>query len=269
MGNKYKIALCQFAAGADKKENLRRAAETVSEAARSGACVVSLPEIWNSPYDMKALGSYAEPQDGPSAELMSELAKEHGIYLIGGTIPESTDTDKVFNTSFVFGPDGSVIAKHRKVNLYDVDIERGLRFKESDFFSAGDGVTVFDTEFGKMGVAVCFDVRFPGMFREMKDAGAHIVFLPASFNMTTGPVHWDILMKGRALDNQFYMAVCSPARDLAAPYVSWGHSCVATPWGEYCACADARETIVYADIDIDYMNKIRQELPIGNQCSSS
>ncbi|MDR3365332.1 MAG: carbon-nitrogen hydrolase family protein [Clostridiales Family XIII bacterium] len=271
MSNTYKIALCQMMVANGKEQNMVRAAELVGEAARGGARVVCLPEIWNSPYDGKGFSAYAEPMDGPSAKLLADLARTHGIFLIGGSIPESgeTETDengkaRIYNTSLVYNPSGALIAKHRKAHLFDVDIEKGIRFKESDFLSAGAGTTVFDTDFGKMGLAICFDVRFPEMFKEMSDAGAHLVFLPASFNMTTGPAHWDTLMKSRALDNQIYLAACSPARDLSAAYTSWGHSCVATPWGEYCAAADARENIVYAQIDIDYLIKIRKELPIGN-----
>jgi len=265
MKNSYRIALCQMAATLDKEQNLKRAAEIVEEAAGGGAKVVCLPEIWNSPYDMKLIGAYAEDADGPSTALMSGLAKRLGIYLIGGSIPEKSGEAKVYNASFVFDPEGALIAKHRKVHLFDIDIERGIRFKESDFFDAGESITIFDTEYGKMGLAICFDVRFPEMFKAMNEAGAHIAFLPASFNMTTGPAHWDILMKSRALDNQMYIAACSPARDLTASYTSWGHSCVATPWGEYCAATDAGETIVYATVDVDYLQKVRQELPIGNQ----
>ena len=264
MTNTYKTALCQFAATKNKKKNYKLAAEAVGDAVRADAEVICLPEIWNSPYDLLLLGDYSEPEGGPSHKFMSELAREHKIYLIGGSIPEDAGDTKVYNTSFVFGPDGKQIARHRKVHLFDVDIERGLRFRESDFFAAGEDLTVFDTKYGRMGIAICFDLRFPEMFREMNKEGAHIVFLPAAFNITTGSQHWDTLIKARALDNQMYIAACAPARDLNASFITWSHSCVATPWGEYCAAADSRKTIIYADIDVDYMNKIRIELPIGN-----
>jgi predicted amidohydrolase len=192
---------------------------------------------------------------------MSNLARANKIFLIGGSIPESDD-GAMYNTSFVFNPDGALIAKHRKIRLFDVDVVGGIRFKESDFFAPGKSLTLFDTDFGRMGLAICFDVRFPEMFLEMANAGAHIIFLPASFNMTTGPVHWDILMRSRALDNQIFFAACSPARNLAAKYHSWGHSCIVTPWGDYCGAADARETILYGDIDLDFMEKVRAEIPL-------
>ena len=270
MNEVYKIALCQMIVVSDKEKNKQRAEECISEAASNGADIICLPEIWNAPYDVKLLGDYAEQEDGPSVSFMSSLAKKHGIILVGGSIPEQAipenpgDKPLIYNTSFVFDSKGAVIAKHRKVHLFDVDIKNGIRFKESDFFSAGEDLTVFDTPFGRMGLAICFDVRFPEMFQQMAKAGAKLVFLPANFNMTTGPVHWDLLIKSRALDNQIYMAANASARNTAASYSSWGHSCVATPWGEFSAQADEQDTIIYASIDDEYLAKVRQEIPIGN-----
>ncbi|MCL2493568.1 MAG: carbon-nitrogen hydrolase family protein, partial [Clostridiales bacterium] len=146
----------------------------------------------------------------------------------------------------------------------DIDIAGGLRFKESDTLSPGGGVTLFDTDFGKMGLAICFDVRFPEMFAEMAAAGAHLIFLPASFNNTTGPAHWELLLRARALDNQLFLAACASARNPAAHYASWGHSCVTTPWGDVAGAADEREAIVYAEIDRSYADRIRREIPIGH-----
>ena len=275
MRNPYKIALCQMTVKPEKEQNKRRAEELIKKAAENGANVVCLPEIWNCPYDIKQFGENAETEDGPSVAFMSDIAKKHSIFLIGGSIPEKTvqksgDCEKarVYNTAFVFSPSGETIAKYRKSHLFDIDIEGKIKFKESDFFSAGEGITIFNTDYGKMGVAICFDIRFPEMFRQMAKAGAEIVFLPASFNMTTGPVHWELLMKSRALDNQYYLAACASARDHEASYTSWGHSCVATPWGQYCSEADEKESIIYATIDPEYISKIRKEIPVGNQASS-
>jgi len=263
MNNSYKIAICQMGVSRDKEQNKERAAHFVGQAAKGGAVAVCLPEIWNCPYEVKLFSAYAEPEDGPSVSLMSGLARKYGVYLVGGSIPEQAE-EALYNTSFVFSPTGGLIAKHRKVHLFDVDIENGIRFRESGFFAAGDKLTVFDTDYGKMGLAICFDLRFPEMFREMSKAGARLIFLPASFNMTTGPAHWDTLIKSRALDNQVYLAACASARTPGSPYVSWGHSCVATPWGEYSAALDAREAVAWASIDMDYLQKIRQEIPVGN-----
>ena len=258
---KYKIALCQMMVDEDKEKNFIKASEMINEAASNGAEFVCLPEIWNGPYEMDKFASFAEPDTGQSVELMRELANNNNIYLIGGSIPEK-DNNQTYNTSFVFNRSGDVIAKHRKMHLFDIDVEGGIYFKESDFFTAGEGITTFDTEYGKIGVAICFDVRFPEMHIETARAGAHIIFLPGAFNMTTGPAHWDTLIKSRALDNQIYFAACSPARNLASTYHAFGHSSIATPWGDYCGTTDANESIVYGIIDRGYENKVRSELPL-------
>jgi predicted amidohydrolase len=236
----------------------------IQEAAQTGANMICLPEMWNCPYSSKYFHAYAEGEDGESVRLMSELARENGVWLIGGSIPEISG-DSVYNTAFVFSPQGRIMGKHRKIHLYDVDIEGGIRFVESETLSAGSKKTVVDTEFGKIGVAVCYDVRFPPLFAAMAAEGAQLILLPAAFNMTTGPAHWDLLMRARALDQQVYFAACSPARDLAAPYQAFGHSCIINPWGEYCGQADSHESILYGDIDLDYLNSVRAQLPLGRQ----
>ncbi|MEG2199625.1 MAG: carbon-nitrogen hydrolase family protein, partial [Anaerovorax sp.] len=179
----------------------------------------------------------------------------------GGSIPE-LDNDKVYNTSFIFDKNGHIIGKHRKMHLFDIDVKGGISFKESDTLTAGNEMTVFDTEYGKMGVAICYDVRFPELFRKMTLAGAKLIILPAAFNMTTGPAHWDLSMRARALDNQIYFAAVSPARDVDSSYVAYGNSCIVTPWGEFCAKTDSREGILYGEIDFDYIEQVRGELPL-------
>ncbi|MDR0424335.1 MAG: carbon-nitrogen hydrolase family protein [Clostridiales Family XIII bacterium] len=257
---KFKLALCQMKGSFDKGECHNAAAAAIREAAAAGARVVSLPEIWNCPYSNKYFRDYAEGEGGESVGLMSSLARENGIWLIGGSIPEISGGD-IYNTCYVFSPDGEIIGKHRKIHLFDVDIPGGIRFIESETLSAGNEKTVFDTEFGKIGVAICFDVRFPDLFSSMANDGARLIVLPAAFNMTTGPAHWDIVMRARALDNQVYFAACSPARDLASPYHAYGHSCVVNPWGEFCAKADSRECIVYSEIDYGYLEDVRRQIP--------
>ncbi|MDR3072560.1 MAG: carbon-nitrogen hydrolase family protein [Clostridiales Family XIII bacterium] len=262
MGTQYKLALCQMYTIDDKKKNMETAADFVNRAAAGGAKVVSLPEMWNTPYDNSFFPRYAEDAEGPSVVLMADLARTNEVYLIGGSIPERQG-EKLYNTSYIFAPDGQLLAKHRKIYLFDINVTGGVRFMESDTLTAGDSETVIDTEFGKIGVAICFDVRFPPLFRSMTDKGVHLVILPASFSLTTGPVHWDLLMRSRALDNQIYFAACSPARDVTQKYRAYGHSCVVDPWGEFCGMAALGETIVYADINLDYMARVRREIPIG------
>ena len=133
---------------------------------------------------------------------------------------------------------------------------------ESDTLTAGEDLTVIDTEFGKIGVAICYDVRFPEWHRKMALAGAKLIVLPAAFNMTTGPVHWDLTMRARALDNQVYFAANSPARDEEGVYVAYGNSCISDPWGKFIAHADEKECILYGDIDFDTVDSIREQLPL-------
>ena len=263
-----KIALCQMLGSREKTmeknkaENQRIAAGLVAEAAAGGAQIVVLPEIWNCPYTNKCFGPYSEPEDGETVKMMSEWAKEHGIYLVGGSIPERRADGKVYNTCFVFDRQGDIIAKHSKAHLFDINVPGKIKFMESETLTPGDSSTVFDTEYGKMGVAICFDVRFPELIRKMALEGAKIVFLPASFNMTTGPAHWDITMRVRAMDNQIFFAACAPARCEESSYVAYGNSCVADPWGTFIAHADEKPQILYADIDFDRIEEVREQLPL-------
>ena len=190
----FKLALCQIKGSFDKKESMATVTRYVETAAENGAQVISLPEMWNCPYSNDYFREYAEVEDGPTVKFLSDLAAKHDIYLIGGSIPE-LDGDKVYNTSFSFDRSGQIIGKHRKVHLFDIDVKGGIRFMESDTLTAGKDMTILDTEFGKIGVAICYDVRFPEWFRKMALAGAKLIVLPAAFNMTTGPAHWDITMR--------------------------------------------------------------------------
>lgn len=257
----FKIALCQLQGSFDKDESRNTVKKFVTEAASNGADIVTLPEMWDCPYSNDYFRAYAETEDGETVTFMSNLAKELGIYLIGGSIAE-IDGDKVYNTSYSFNRNGEIIGKHRKTHLFDIDVEGGIRFMESDTLTAGDSSTIIETEFCKVGVAICYDVRFPELFRRMALDGAKLIVLPAAFNMTTGPAHWDLTMRARALDNQVYFAANSPARDEDGVYVAYGNSCIVNPWGEFEAHADEKECIIYADIDLDYVESIRNQLPL-------
>lgn len=257
----FRLALCQMMGDMKKEKSLNKAETMIREAAKNGANVIALPEMFNCPYANEYFRVNAEEEGGQTSKFLSLLAKELGIYLIGGSIPELSG-DQVYNTSYSFDREGKLIGKHRKVHLFDIDVKGGITFRESDTLTPGDKMTILNTEYGKIGVAICYDVRFPELFRRMTLEGAKLIVLPAAFNMTTGPAHWDLTMRARALDNQIYFAAVSPARDIKGPYQAYGSSCVANPWGEFCGKADARETIVYADIDTEYVDTIREQLPL-------
>jgi predicted amidohydrolase len=245
----------------EKERNLAKAESMIRKAAGKGAQVIALPEIFNCPYSNKYFRKFAEDENGATVRFLSSLAAELGIYLVGGSIPE-IDNGNIYNTSFSFDREGKMIGKHRKLHMFDIDIKGGIRFMESETLTPGDSVTVLDTEYCKIGVAICYDVRFPELFRKMTLDGVKLVILPGAFNMTTGPAHWDLTMRARALDNQIYFAAVSPARDPESPYQAYGSSCVVSPWGEFCGRTDSRESIVYAEIDLDYVEDIRNQLPL-------
>lgn len=264
MSKTFKLALSQTRAFLDKDESMEMVASHVNRAADNKAVIVSLPEMWNCPYDNSYFREYSEPESGESVQFMSDLARENNIYLIGGSIPE-LDNECIYNTCFVFSPDGEIIGKHRKTHLFDIDIPGRIRFMESEVLSDGDKVTVIDTEFCKVGVAICYDVRFPKMFNKMAEQGAKLVVLPGAFNMTTGPAHWELLMRARALDNQLYFAANSPARIDDASYQAYGHSIIVNPWGEIVKMAGPQPTNVYGEINLDYLDDIREQIPVYKQ----
>lgn len=259
---KIKIAAIQMSTVADKMENVRTVKTYLEKIKDENPDFVILPEMFCCPYQTENFPIYAEKEGGPVWQQLSGYAKQYGIYLIGGSMPEKDAEGNVYNTSYIFDREGKQIGKHRKVHLFDIDVKGGQTFKESDTLTAGDSDTVFDTEFGKMGVMLCFDIRFPELSRMMVNDGARIVFVPAAFNMTTGPAHWELSFRTRALDNQIYMVGCAPARDVSAGYISWGHSIVTDSWGRVIDMLDEKKGILLAELDMDYEEQVREELPL-------
>ncbi|KAM9171328.1 omega-amidase NIT2 [Pangshura tecta] len=260
----FRLALIQLNVSAVKSDNLNNACEFIRKATAQGAKVVALPECFNSPYGTKYFREYAEKIPGESTQKLSEVAKECGIYLIGGSIPEE-DAGKLYNTCTVFGPDGAMLAKHRKIHLFDISVPGKIRFQESETLSPGDSFSMFDTPYCKVGLGICYDIRFAELAQIYTQKGCQLLVYPGAFNMTTGPAHWELLQRGRAVDNQVYVATASPARDEKASYVAWGHSTVVNPWGEVIAKAGTEETLIYTDIDLKKLAEIRQQIPIQTQ----
>ena len=256
-----RAALIQMLVTADKGQNLRTACDRIREAAQNGADIAVLPEMFCCPYDNSCFAAYGEPEGGEAQAALSALAAELGIYLVGGSLPELAE-GRIYNTSYVYGPDGRQIAKHRKAHLFDIDVQGGQRFRESDTLSPGNAVTTFETAFGTMGLCICFDLRFEELARCMCLRGARVLLVPAAFNMTTGPAHWELLFRQRAVDNQCFTVGVSPARDEAASYVAYGNSMVVDPWGTVLCRAGAEETTLYADLDMDRLKAVRAQLPI-------
>lgn len=183
------------------------------------------------------------------------------MIVVGGSIPELAG-GAVYNTSYVYNRDGTLLARHRKIHLFNINVSGGQRFRESDVFTPGSQITTFQTEFGVMGLCICFDMRFEELARCMALRGAKVLFVPAAFNMTTGPAHWELMFRQRAVDNQCFTVGVSSARNERASYVAYGNSIAADPWGTVLARAGGEETTLYADLDFARLDAVREQLPI-------
>ncbi len=256
-----RFALIQMAVTMDKKENLRAAARFTAEAAKQGADVAVLPEMFFCPYANRYFPLYAEERGGPAYQAMAAIARENGVTLVAGSMPERQG-DKLYNTSFVFDGEGREIARHRKAHLFDIDVRGGQRFLESEVFTPGDCATLFTAGGVKLGLCICFDIRFPELFRLMALDGAQAVVVPAAFNMTTGPMHWDLSFRMRAVDNQLFTLGAAPARDEQGCYVSYAHSIACSPWGEILSRAGTGQETLLVDVDFSENERVRSQLPL-------
>ncbi|KAF2737173.1 carbon-nitrogen hydrolase [Polyplosphaeria fusca] len=272
-----KLALIQLACTADKAHNLSHARSKVLEATKQGAKIVVLPECFNSPYGTKYFPQYAEQllpsppteKQSPSFHELSKIAKEAGCYLVGGSIPErhgEGKEEKLYNTNLTFGPTGELLATHRKVHLFDIDIPGKIKFKESEVLSPGNKVTILDLpEYGKIAIAICYDIRFPELATIAARKGAFLLLYPGAFNLTTGALHWELQARARAMDNQVYVGLCSPARDMEADYNAWGHSMVVDPNAEVLDQLDEKEGIVVCELKEGRIDEVRKGIPIYGQ----
>ena len=256
-----RVALIQMSVTADKEKNITVACEYIRRAAEQGADMAVLPEMFCCPYDNGCFRAYGEEAGGPAQTALSKAAAELGLYVVGGSLPE-LEGGRVYNTSYVYGRRGELLAKHRKVHLFDIDVEGGQRFMESDTLSPGDQITTFDTEFGPMGLCICFDLRFEELARCMCLRGCQAIVVPAAFNMTTGPAHWELLFRQRAVDNQCFTLGCAPARDESGSYVAWGHSMVCEPWGGIVQQCGTGEEVAVTELELSRIDAIRRQLPI-------
>jgi len=269
-----RVGLCQVLVGMDKARNLENARQAVKQAVTKGATLVSLPECFNSPYAVDQFAKYAEPvpavggvaneRDHPSTRMLLDLAVEHNIHLVGGSIPER-EGDKLYNTCVVAGPSGTILAKHRKMHLFDIDLP-DMKFTESATLSGGDSLTVFDSPWGPIGVGICYDMRFPVLAALMRQRGAKVLVYPGAFNTKTGPAHWELLQRARAVDNQLFVATCSPARNPESTYQAWGHSSLVSPWGEVLMTTDEHASVLVSEpLDLDHVERVRASIPVSVQ----
>ena len=257
-----KVALCQMTVQEDKQANLQKAAQLLRSAADAGCALAVLPEMFNCPYDNSAFAAYAEVwPNGESMQLLARLARETAMTIIGGSLPERF-RDKLYNSSFAFGPDGSLIARHRKMHLFDIAIPGGTVFQESAVLCAGREVTVGQIGELKFGLGICYDMRFPELARAMTLQGAQLLIYPGAFGPETGPAHWELTLRARAVDNQVFVLGVSPAPTRGASYQAYGNSLAVDPWGRGLAKGNRAETLLVVELDLAVLDKVRQELPL-------
>jgi len=262
--NRCKIALIQLTVVDDKLDNAKRAISKIDEAATHGANVVVLPEFFNAPVGEVGAKSNCENIPGPCSEMLAEAARRNKIHLIAGSMPELED-GKIFNTCPVFNPAGQLIAKFRKIHLFDIDIPGKMTCRESDVMTPGSQPVILDLDPFKIGIGICHDVRFNELSRFYTQFGCNVLVFPSAFTVPTGELYWELLARSQAANNQAYCCLCSPSRQSKGCYPIYGHSMVSDPWGTLVSSAETEETIVYADLDITRVMEVRQAIPVASQ----
>jgi predicted amidohydrolase len=262
MADRIRIACVQLTSSTDKAANLEQAERLVARAAATGADVAALPEKWNAIGDAAVLHAAAESiEDGESVTAMREWAKRHGISLVGGSITERREgRDKLSNTSLVFDPDGELIATYRKIHLFDVEVG-GHVYRESEAEEPGEDAVVAELEGWPVGLTVCYDVRFPELYRILALQGALLATVPAHFTMHTGKDHWHLLLRARAVENGFYVAAPAQVGVTGIGRPSYGRSLIVDPWGTILAQAPDEETVIFADLEQARVEEVRRQIP--------
>lgn len=256
----YTIALMQMDTQNNKKENLDTACAWIDEAAARGARLVCFPEVMNLIGKNVGEGGGRERIPGYTTEILCAKAGEHGIYIHAGSLTEETGEKRSANTSVLIGPDGAILASYRKLHMFDITLADGESFCESDRVSPGNEAVTVQTDLGIFGMSICYDVRFPELYRLMALRGAQVIFVPANFTMPTGKDHWEPLLRARAIENGCYIVATGQIGTKPA-YTAYGNSLVVDPWGTVTARASDMPGITYARIDLDFLDRIRKQIP--------
>jgi nitrilase len=256
-----RIGLAQLNSRQDKEANLAAAGEAIAHLATRGVDLVLLPEMFNHLGSDEANAQAAESIPGPSSEWAARQARDHGVFLHCGSVIERRE-DGNYNTSVVFDRAGTEVARYSKIHLFDIVLPDGSQYLESNAIRPGDHVAVFDCEGVTMGLAICYDLRFPELFRALADRGAEVILLPAAFTVATGMYHWEPLLRARAIENGCYVAAAGQWGQWARGKQTYGHSLVVDPWGTVTAqCREGVDTLV-AELDLDYLRSVRERMPV-------
>lgn len=256
------VAVLQMNSGADKDANIASALSLIDQAAGAGARLVVLPEVWTYLGPDEGNRPSAETVPGPVADLLADRARTHGIFLHGGSILETRpDEPGLFNTSLVFDPNGDLIARYSKIHMFDVVLDGDAKYMESATVTPGDEIVTVDIDGFTVGLAICYDLRFPELFRILALRGAQAIVLPAAFTMTTGKDHWDVLIRARAIENEVYMVSCGQWGAHPPGNLCYGRSIIVDPWGTVLATAQDGVSIAMATLDADRVSAVRRQIP--------
>ncbi len=260
--NVFKVSAIQMVSGTSVQANLDKAAELIAQAAAQGARLVVLPEYFCflGRRDPEKLAFMETPGQGPIQSFLSEAARKHGIWLLGGTLPlQSEDPDRIYNAMLVYDPQGTQIARYDKIHLFGFRKGEEAYDESISIRPGANGPQVVETPAGRVGLSVCYDLRFPELYRAMGDVS--LIVVPAAFTYTTGSAHWEILLRARAIENQCYVLAAAQGGKHENGRRTWGHSMLIDPWGEVLQCLPEGEGVVLGDIDPARMNDIRLSLP--------
>lgn len=256
------VAVVQMNTRGDKAANVRTALELIDLAAGTGARLICLPEVWTFMGDDDGTRENAEPIPGPVTEQLSARARRHGVYLHAGSIHEHVAGDpRVRNTTVVFAPSGEIVARYSKIHMFDITLDGAEAYRESSVVAPGDEVVTFDMDGVTVGLAICYDLRFPELFRILALRGAEIVILPAAFTMRTGKDHWEVLIRARAIENQVYMVAPGQHGTYDGTHWCYGRSTIVDPWGVVLATAPDADTIITATVDRQRLEAVRRQVP--------
>jgi deaminated glutathione amidase len=257
-----RVAAIQMNSREDKSKNIETALRLIDLAVGTGAKLVALPEVWAYLGPEVGNRDSAESVPGPLTDLLADRARRHGIFLHTGSFYEARAGDpRIYNTNVVISPDGDIIAKYSKIHMFDVVLDGVATYQESATVSPGDEIVTVDIDGVSVGLAICYDLRFPELFRILALRGAQVIMLPAAFTMTTGKDHWEILIRARAIENGVYMVAPAQVGSHGEGHWCYGRSLIADPWGTVLAIAPDRETVISADLDMAYLQQIRRQVP--------
>jgi deaminated glutathione amidase len=257
----FLAAVVQLTTTEDAKASLDRALASIDEAAGRGARLVVLPENVSYMGTEAEKRRLAEPVDGPTWQRLGDRAKQHGIWLVAGTLPETSNTGRPYNTSVLFDPEGKRAAVYRKIHLFDIALGAGATHMESEHVEPGTSATLATTSLGKIGMTICYDLRFADLYRTYARAGAEILTVPAAFTVPTGRDHWEVLLRARAIENQCYVLAAGQVGQNTPTRATYGRSMIVDPWGTVLAVCPDRPGIATAEIDLSHLHQLRSKLP--------